>query len=103
MSLITFISAKSLIDLKEWCEVHEPPMTCNLTTSDVRRFIDGPMRVPEWPSHAQGIQRCVKQVTEAAGKVFSHDKRDGFIRAQEASCQLMSKNESKQDLMKLVQ
>ena len=60
------------------------------------------MQVPPWPCHTQSIERCVKQVTEAAGKVYTQEKREGYIRGQEASRRLMAKIESKQDLMKLV-
>ena len=83
--------------------MYEPPLTCGLTTAEVKKFTTSPIKVPAWPCHAQGIERCVKQVTEAAGKVFSRGKRDGFIRVQEASRRLMNRNESKQDLMKLLQ
>ena len=97
------INATSLLQLIDWSvDVYEPPLTCTLTTTEIKKFIDAPMKVPQWPCHGQSIERCVKQVTEAAGKVYSHEKREGYIRGQEASRQLMNKNESKQDLMKLV-
>lgn len=97
------LSASSLLELIDWsCGVYEPPLTCKLTTSEVKKFIDKPMVVPQWPCHGQSIERCVKQVTEAAGRVYSHEKREGYIRGQEASRRLMSKNESKQDLLKLI-
>jgi hypothetical protein len=95
--------ASSLLELIDWSDgVYEPPLTCNLSTQEVKKFISEPMQVPQWPCHGQSIERCVKQVTEAAGKVYTHEKREGYIRGQEVSRQLMSKNESKQDLMKLV-
>ena len=59
------------------------------------------MNVPNWPSHTQSIERCVKMVTEAVSKVFSHEKRDGLIRAQVVSRNIMSVNRSKQDLVKM--
>ena len=96
-------SASSLLELIEWSEgVYEPPLTCKLTTEQVKKFVEEPMEVPQWPCHAQSIERCVKQLTEAASKVYTHEKREGYIRGQEASRRLMSKNESKQDLMKLL-
>uniref|UniRef100_UPI00358F4A34 uncharacterized protein n=1 Tax=Myxine glutinosa TaxID=7769 RepID=UPI00358F4A34 len=96
-------SASSLLELIDWSDgVYEPPLTCKLTTAEVKKFFDKPMQVPQWPSHTQSIERCVKQVTEAAGRVNTHEKREGYIRGQEASRRLMSENESKQDLMKLV-
>ena len=90
-------NASSLVDLIDWTDsVYEPPLTCDLTTTQVKRFIDDPMRVPLWPCHAQSIERFVKQVTEAAGRVYTHEKREGYIRGQDESRRVMSKNESKQ-------
>ena len=96
-------NATTLLELIDWSDgVYQPPLTCGLPTFEIKRFLNEPMQVLQWPYHAQGIERCVKQVTEAASKVYSDEKREGFIRGQEASRRLMSKNESKQDLMKLV-
>jgi hypothetical protein len=96
-------NATSLLELIDWSEnVYEPPLTCKLKISEIRKFVEEPMQVPKWPCHGQSIERCVKQVTEASGKVYSHEKREGFIRGQEASRRLMSRNESKQDLMNIV-
>ena len=63
---------------------------------------DIPMEVPNWSCHTQSIERVVKMVTEASEKYYSHEKRDGAIRAKEHSRRLMSKNESKQDLLSLI-
>ena len=68
---------------------------------ELKKFIDEPMQVPQWPCHAQSIHKCVKEVTESAGRLNTHEKREGYIRGQEASRWLMTKNESKQDLKKL--
>ena len=54
-----------------------------------------------WPCHAESIKRRIKQVIDACDKVLSYEKRDGWIRNQEISRQLMSKNDSKQNLIKL--
>ena len=95
--------AESLAEMIDWSKtIFEPTLTCQLTTAEVRKIVDEPMLVPQWPCHSQSIERCVKQVTEAAGKVFTHEKRDGYIRAQEASRKLMASNQSKQDLKKLI-
>ena len=56
------------------------------------------MGVPNWLSHKHSIERRVKQVTEAASKVYSHEKRVAFIRGQGLSRQVKSTNRSKQDL-----
>lgn len=72
-----------------------------MTTVEVKKFADEPMQVPPWPYHAHTIQMCVQQVTEAAGKVYTQEKRNGSIRGQEASRRLIVNNDPKQDLIKL--
>ena len=75
--------AKSLIDLIDWCSgITEPPLSCSLTTAQVKQFVDTPMIVEDWPSHTQSVERCIKMVTEASGHVYSQDRREGYIRSQ---------------------
>ena len=96
-------NATCLVDLINWSnDLYESPLTCSLTTSEVKQFIDIQMEVPDWPCQTQSIERVVKMVTEASEKYYSHEKRDGAIRAKEHSRRFMSKNESKQDLFSLI-
>ena len=94
----------SLVDLIDWSkeDMYEPPLTCKIPTSELKHLIDIPMKVPDWPCHTQSIERVVKMVTEASEKYYSHEKRDGSIRAKEHSRRLMKKNESKKDLISLI-
>jgi len=63
---------------------------------EIKKFINEGMQVPQWLCHAQAIERGVNQVIEAAGMVYTiHITRED----QEASRLLMSRSESKQDLM----
>ena len=95
--------AKILIDLIDWrCGITEPPLTCSLTTAKVKELLQTPMTVPDWPSHTQSIERCVKMVTEASGHVYSQERRDGYIRSQILSRELVSRNRSKKDMYNLV-
>ena len=95
--------ATKLAGLIDWKEsVTEPVLTCTLTTEQVKQFAAQPMTVPDWPSHTQSVERLVKKVTEAAGHVYSHARRDAYIRGQEASAELMSSNRSKQDMVGMV-
>ncbi|KAG7158061.1 hypothetical protein Hamer_G027646, partial [Homarus americanus] len=57
-------------------EVLEPPLTTSLTSQELRNLKETPMQVPKWPSHTQSVERCVKMVTEAAGHVYSHERRE---------------------------
>ena len=93
-----------MVDLILWeSPVYEPVLTTTLTTSEINEFLSKPILVPNWPCHGQSVERCVKQVTEASSRVHTHEKRDGFVRTQEASRKLMSKNKSKQDLESLTE
>ncbi|KAG7156789.1 hypothetical protein Hamer_G029270, partial [Homarus americanus] len=67
-----------LVDLS--LEVLEPPLTTSLTSQELRNLKETPMQVPKWPSHTQSVERCVKMVTEAAGHVYSHERREGINR-----------------------
>ena len=93
------IKLSDLLDLNS--EVLEPPLTTFLTSKDLKSSKDTPMQVPKWPSHTQSVERCVKMVTEAAGHVYSHEKREGYIKAQLASRQLLERNNSKKDMKAL--
>ena len=97
------IDATKLKDLIDWTEgVTEPPLTCNLTTAVIKSFVDTPMKVPAWSSHTQSVERLVQKVTTASGHVYSHERRDHYIRGQEASAELMSQNKSKKDMVNMV-
>ncbi|KAG7157841.1 hypothetical protein Hamer_G027900, partial [Homarus americanus] len=63
-----------LVDLS--LEVLEPPLTTSLTSQELRNLKETPVQVPKWPSHTQSVERCVKMVTEAAGHVYSHERRE---------------------------
>jgi hypothetical protein len=96
-------NASSLVELIEWKnDVHEPPLTCNLTTTEVMKFTEMPMEVPDWSSHTQSVERCVKMTTEASTHVFSQERRDVYIRGQMVSRDLMSRNRSKKDMFQMI-
>ena len=65
-------------------------------------FVASPMELPDWSSHTQSVERCVKMVTEAASHVYSQERREAYIRSQVISRELMSKNKSKKDISKLL-
>ena len=98
------IEATNLLDMVDWNETLEPPLTCNFTMKEIKSFINQPMEVLDWPCHGQSIERAVKMVTEASSKYFGLEKREGAIhlRTQEHSRRLMAKNESQQDLLNMI-
>lgn len=78
--------ATKLADLIDWSEkLTEPPLTCPLTTKNIKEVVAYPMKVPDRPSHTQNVERLVKRVTEASAHVYSHGRRGGYIRSQGAS------------------
>ena len=48
-----YLEAISVKDLVSWDTemVHEPPLTCHLSTSQLRHFYASPMEVPPWSTH----------------------------------------------------
>ena len=91
--------ATNLLELIDWDEqCYEPLLTTSISTADLKQFLTIPMQVPAWPSHTQSIERCVKQVTEACTKVYTHERREGYIKAQEFSRKIMASNESRKEL-----
>lgn len=49
------------------------------TTHITSLLRDKPLLELQFPCHTQAIERCVKLVTEAAGKVCEHDKIRVFV------------------------
>ena len=94
-------TATNLNEVIAWKNAYEPLCTCDFTTAQLKEYFSKSKSVPDWSCHAQNTERRVKQVTDACDRVFFHEKRDGWIRNQDMSWQLMSKNDSKQDLVKL--
>ena len=95
------LQATTLEELISWEGAHEPVLTCDLSSRQIRHFIATPMTVPYYPAHTQGVERVVKEVTTASASVFGFDRRDGFIRGRAAHRELMPTFTSKKDLMEL--
>jgi len=74
----------------------EPPLTKHLTVEQVDNFVENPLTLCI-PCHSQGVERCVKLVTEACGAVYGKDARDGYIRAVFKSRHFIPNFRSKQD------
>lgn len=86
---------KDLLPPIDQCKF-EPPMTRKLSDEELNNFMQHPYHI-DIPCHSQGVERCVKLVTEASGMVYGADARDGYIRAVLKSRQFMPLYESKQD------
>lgn len=71
----------------------------DMTNNELKNIISAQISpcfiFPRFPCHTQAEERCVKLVTEALAAVCGETSRHGFIRARNASQQLMPKLETK--------
>ena len=72
-----------IMNIINWDEnPSEPVLTLSLFSEELRQFYERPMSVPVLGLHIQSIERCVKQVTIAAGKVYGEQNRVGTSETQ---------------------
>ena len=91
-------SAETLRDLlppMDQC-TYEPPLTKTLSDEELQKIVQQPFSV-DIPCHSQGVERCVRMVTEASNAVYGMDARDGYIRAVVKSRDFMPSFDTKQD------
>lgn len=93
--------AQDYTELVDWtkCKLTPPPMLAKITTEHIATLLED-KALPEFeylkfPCHTQSVERCIKLVTEAAGKVCGHENHDGFIRTTLKSRALMQKFDTK--------
>ena len=86
-----------------WKGAQEPVLSCKLTKAELMGIKAEAMKVPYYPVHTQGIERAVKEVTEASQAVFSFSWRDGFIWAEAENGELMPILSSKKQMGKLLE
>ena len=96
-------NATDYVELIDWntCILTPPPLMEKMTTEIISSLIRDE-NIPDfeflkYPCHTQAVERCVKLVTEAAGKVCGHHNRDGYIRATLKSRAMMPIFETKQN------
>ena len=59
----------------------EPPLIKEISTEELNKFARNPLTI-KIPCHSQGVERCIKMVTEVSQQVYGKDSRDGYIRAK---------------------
>ena len=96
--VIKFGSAK-YYEMIDWSKEKEfePILTCSLSVLELENIRDDPFTIPDYPNHAQGCERQVKETSRAASMVAGFEARDGFIRASGVSRKMMKKFETKKD------
>jgi hypothetical protein len=89
-------NAQTLRDLlppKNKCTM-EPPLTKQFSIAE--KFVQHPQDTVT-TCHSQGVEHCVKMVTEVSSSVYGIEKTDGYIRAVIKSRDFMPSFETKQD------
>ena len=80
----------------------EQILACDLTKAELEEIRNTPMVVPYYSLHTQGIERAVKEVTEASETVYGFERRDGMIRTRAENRKLMPALNSKKCLENLL-
>lgn len=74
----------------------EPPLTKDLSDEELQQLVTQPF-ISQIPCHSQGVERCVRTVSEASKSVYGMDARDGYIRAVIKSRDFMPSFQTKKD------
>ena len=90
----------SMIDW-ESLQLTEPPLTYHLSNDELELLIDEALTLAPYRSHTQSVERAVKVVTDASGKVYGLVAAQGYIRSKISSRQLYKKCDTKKELIKM--
>lgn len=97
--------AQKYPDIVNWmnCDLSSPPLLAKVSDEEIKSYINSDS-IPNWninykkfPVHTQAVERCVKLVTEASGRVCGAEARNGFIRSTLLSRSAMPVFASKSD------
>jgi len=87
-----------LTNLDSIKDISQPPAVMDLDNTSIAQMLTTPL-VLQHPCHNQAVERHVKLVSEAASVVTGYEKRDGMICQKFQSRVLMSKFDSKQQIV----
>ena len=92
--------ATGISQLIDWEKetVTEPPLLCHLDDDGLGGIIETPLTVAPYPVHTQAVERAVKTVTEACGKVHGEEARHSYICATIKHRRLLPVFNCKRDL-----
>ena len=100
--IILFEQASIYADLVNWDEVEktEPPLTMDMSEDEVISATAGPLYLPWYQNHTQGVERYMPVLELASGQRVGHTARDRFILSLDKSRKLVpsfntKKNDSK--------
>jgi hypothetical protein len=97
------VECRDYVNMIDWknVEVTEPPITMNVTDSEVDSFIldKTVFDFEKYPLHTQAVERTIKLVSDASSRVCGQDSRDGYIHTRLASRERIPKFESRKDYL----
>ena len=75
-------SAKRWQTMIKWNEtdVYEPPLTLNLTKTDLLNIVVTPLQLLDFKCHTQVVERVVKDVTAASQVTIGEKRRDAIVK-----------------------
>ena len=72
-------------EMIDWTNATEPPLTMDMSDEEITAACEHPMDFSAFPCHSQGVERWVKEVTDAAQKKAGHSARHALILAKARS------------------
>lgn len=96
------MNATRLEDLINFKGRKEPLLPCSVTKEEVMGFGEKPIQVPFLCLHTQGVERMVKEVTNASWLIYGFERRDGFVRERAENRTLMPTLHNKNSLANLL-
>ena len=98
------IQASTYVDMVDLeGQLYEPPLTMRFSDDEIKRCIDTPLIVPNYPNHTQAVERAVKLTTEAASRVTGFEQRHGMICQRIKARKMIPKFKSKKDALPLLE
>ena len=90
--------AEHFTDMISWCgRITEPPVTKDLSDSEITSARDQPLELPGFPCHSQSVERCVKLVTEASQSVCGYENRHALIVSRQSARKARKEFNTKDD------
>ena len=86
----------------ESLQLTEPPLTYHLSNEELDLIVDEALTLPPYRSHTQSVERAVKCVSDASGKVYGLVAARGYIKSKISSRQLYNKCDTKTELIKML-
>ena len=74
-----------IVSLKEGEKVHVPSIISKITDEELKKILENHFNFPKFPLHSTSVERAVKLVSEASGKVFGYEARHRHILSKVSS------------------